>query len=394
MKTKEEILKELIEKSNEAHNGEYDYALIDVYNGYDRDYPIVCHKKDKNGNEHGVFYKKFYYHIKYKRGCPECMKEEISRKYTKPSEKFVEEYNNDNIPYEIKDISEYTTMNGKITFICHKIDAYGNEHGEFTSTPSNIVRKGICPTCRNEKRTINKDDFYKRCKEIHGNKYIYDETIPFVGGKTMLRIWCPIHGWFEQTARGHISGYGCQKCANIAKAACHTDDNSSFLVKAKIEHGYNYEYLDEYAGNKIKIRIKCNRCGRIFMQTPNAHLQGSGCPYCKRSKLEERAGIILDRLSIKYTEWKTFDWLRKSKYKSQSLDYYLDDFNVAIECQGSQHFKPYGFKSSAQRFAEDMERDKRKFELCMNHGVKLFYINYWEDVEEKLMNILKEISAV
>lgn len=40
-------------------------------------------------------------------------------------------------------------------------------------------------------------------------------------------------------------------------------------------------------------------------------------------------------MNIKYERYKKFSWLKK-----QNLDFYLPDYNIAIECQGIQHFEP------------------------------------------------------
>jgi very-short-patch-repair endonuclease len=59
------------------------------------------------------------------------------------------------------------------------------------------------------------------------------------------------------------------------------------------------------------------------------------------------------------------DWLGK-----QSLDFFLSDCKVGIECQGSQHF-------IEDKFMKELEiiksRDLKKKQLCKENGVKLIY---------------------
>ena len=53
---------------------------------------------------------------------------------------------------------------------------------------------------------------------------------------------------------------------------------TEFIEKARVIHGDKFDYeLAEYKGTDIKIKIKCKEHG-IFEQTPNSHLNGSGCP--------------------------------------------------------------------------------------------------------------------
>lgn len=59
-----------------------------------------------------------------------------------------------------------------------------------------------------------------------------------------------------------------------------------FITDAKKVHGdkYDYSLISEYVNNKTRVPIKCNRCGEVFWQKPNAHLNGNNCPYCWAKK--------------------------------------------------------------------------------------------------------------
>ena len=58
-----------------------------------------------------------------------------------------------------------------------------------------------------------------------------------------------------------------------------------FIEKAIKKHGdkYDYSLIELYEGNKIKVPIICKEHG-VFMQRPNDHLTGNGCPDCKRAR--------------------------------------------------------------------------------------------------------------
>ena len=55
------------------------------------------------------------------------------------------------------------------------------------------------------------------------------------------------------------------------------------------------------------------------------------------------------------------------------LDFYLPKQNVAIECQGEQHFKPIEFWGGNKGLEERIERDERKYSLCKNNGLDILY---------------------
>ena len=62
-----------------------------------------------------------------------------------------------------------------------------------------------------------------------------------------------------------------------------------------------------------------------------------------------------------------FDWL-----SLQKLDFYLNDYNVAIECQGIQHEKPIERFGGEEEFEIQQEHDKRKREYANKNGYKRY----------------------
>ncbi len=57
-------------------------------------------------------------------------------------------------------------------------------------------------------------------------------------------------------------------------------NTQEFIDRAKLVHNERYVYDKvEYTTNKNKVEIICSIHGN-FMQTPNAHLAGAGCPEC------------------------------------------------------------------------------------------------------------------
>lgn len=69
-----------------------------------------------------------------------------------------------------------------------------------------------------------------------------------------------------------------------------------------------------------------------------------------------------------------------------SYDVFIAGLNVAIEYQGKQHFEPVDFFGWEEGYRKTVERDKLKKQLSDEHGVKLIYINYWEDITMKLID--------
>lgn len=68
-----------------------------------------------------------------------------------------------------------------------------------------------------------------------------------------------------------------------------------------------------------------------------------------------------------------------------SYDVFISELNVAIEYQGKQHFEPVEFFGGAKAFESVQLRDKLKAQLSRENGVKLVYINYWEEITPELI---------
>lgn len=69
----------------------------------------------------------------------------------------------------------------------------------------------------------------------------------------------------------------------------------------------------------------------------------------------------------------------KYKQGKKSLDFYLPEYNVAIEYQGSQHFVPIGYFGGKEHLKQQIERDKAKYQLCKDNNIDIFYIVKKED---------------
>ena len=89
-----------------------------------------------------------------------------------------------------------------------------------------------------------------------------------------------------------------------------------------------------------------------------------------KSTLEEEIEEFLIINNIQYIPQKGFKWLRYKR--PQKLDFYLPDYNVAIECQGIQHFKdvPF-FKYSRRTPIKILDENKKK--LCEENGIRMLY---------------------
>lgn len=154
-----------------------------------------------------------------------------------------------------------------------------------------------------------------------------------------------------------------------------------FIEDARKIHGNKYDYSKvEYVNDRTLVRIIYPIHGE-FLQTPNIHFQGCGCQKCNESHLEKCVSKVLEDNKIEYVYQKKFDWLGK-----QSLDFYLPEYNIAIECQGIQHYKPVKHFGGEENFIKTLNRDKIKLLKVLENNIKMVYVN-----DNNKNNFLKEI---
>ena len=122
------------------------------------------------------------------------------------------------------------------------------------------------------------------------------------------------------------------------------------------------------------------------MVRPNSLLSGKGCPICSESHGERNARKWFEEHKIRYVSQKVFDDCKDKKVLP--FDFYLPDYNICIEYQGEQHYRPIEYFGGEEQFKTQYKHDKIKRDYCKNNNIRLLEIPYWENVEETLNNFL------
>lgn len=255
---------------------------------------------------------------------------------------------------------EYINTTSKVCIICPK-------HGEFWQSPNHHLNGNNCPKCAHQSYLHTTESFIDEAKKVHGDKYDYSK-VEYVNSHTKVCIICPIHGEFWQLPTNHLRGRGCAKCKAKATSDRQTSSRDEFIRKANIIHGNKYDYSKvNYINSQTKVCIICPKHGE-FWQKPNAHLGGKGCRLCRESHLEREMRVALINNNITFSIGSHFVWLGR-----QHLDFYLPEYNVAIECQGEQHFIKANKFNRKRTLDEIIAQDVLKNELCKTNNVKLIY---------------------
>lgn len=175
------------------------------------------------------------------------------------------------------DLYDYSKVSS--TYDGHSASIICARHGEFKQVMSSHINGTHCKTCSIEKRSkklrLPTSEFLRRANILHDGKYDYSK-VKYNNNRDRVIIICPKHGEFEQILLGHLTGYGCRKCAREASFTT----NEEFVRRCEIKHEryYNYSKVN-YTDSRNKVTIICPKHGE-FEQTAAAHLKGSKCPKC------------------------------------------------------------------------------------------------------------------
>ena len=340
-----------IQHASKQHHNKYDYSIT-VYRGNKEPIEYICPK-------HGVIKQVAGTHLVS--GCPYCANNVAIDK-----ERFIEMVNEKfGNKFDLSGI-DYKGFKG------HKIIITCPVHGPFEMTPASFIRsKYGCPKCciegRADKFRLSRDEFVQRSSEVHNYKYDYSLIRDDMKMDEPVKIICPDHGVFIIKPTVHLhTKVGCPKCRGRQMTV------KDFIRDATKIHGKRYDYsLVEFKKYTDKVKIICPKHG-IFTQRANIHARvGMGCPKCSESHLERKVQLALEKRKIKYIYQKPFDWLRfKGK---QYLDFYLPKYNVAIECQGVQHFVADFRDGGQEGLALRQKMDENKYNLCKKHGIRILY---------------------
>jgi hypothetical protein len=325
-------------------------------------------------------------HLLSGRGCKVCGKEkrgqynalmnELARKTFIEKAKKIhgDKYDYSKVNYIKNDI--------KVTIGCHI-------HGDFEITPNAHLNGQGCKKCGIERvhnaQRKSKEEFVEEAKKIHGDKYDYSK-VEYKNTNDKVCIICPKHGEFWQSPLKHLYGRGCRKCGREFAAQLQSLTTETFIEKAKKIHGNKYDYSKvEYNGYEKKVKIICPIHGE-FEQTPDSHLQGSGCRQCS-SRLSKNEDEIYNFIGDLIGKENVLKSVRDILRNHSEIDIFIPSKNIGIEYNGCRWH--------SEQFGKGKYYHLNKTEECFKKGIRLIqifedeYIDKKELILDKIKHIIK-----
>ena len=323
-------------------------------------------------------------HLLSGRGCKECGKEKRAKwnelQNQEAGKTFIDKAKKiHGDKYDYSKVN-YVKNNVKITLICPK-------HGEFEITPNAHLNGQGCKKCAIERthdlQRKTKEQFIIDAKKIHGNRYDYSK-VEYEGTDKKVCIICPKHGEFWQTPNKHLQGQGCRKCGREKTSYLQSFTTESFIEKAKLIHGNKYDYSKtEYKGYDEKITITCPIHGD-FEQTPDSHLQGSGCRICS-NKLSKNENEIYNFICDLIGKDNVIKSDRLTLKNHSEIDILIPSKNIGIEYNGCRWH--------TEQFGKGKYYHLNKTNECLTNGIKLIHIFEDEYIDKKqiILNKIKHL---
>lgn len=257
---------QMIQRFKNKHGETFDYSYVEYKNAKTK-VKIKC-------LEHGVFEQTAHSHLSGN-GCPKCAGKLLTE------DVFLKRLSSKGFE-RVSYLSGYINMTSKITFTC-------SEHGNFTSTPSHILKsKNGCRKCADQaigtslssgedkiKKNINATGVFKYIGLVYNGHYC-------VNSKSVVTVECLKHGIVEERKYSSLlRSVGCHLCLLELQIEAKSYTQDDFIRKANEKHKFEYGYSNVvYQNSTESVDVVCSEHG-MFSVKATDHLQGQGCPNCR-----------------------------------------------------------------------------------------------------------------
>lgn len=240
------------------------------------------------------------------------------------------------------------------------------------------------------KLDIRKSNFLNKIKEVHGDKITLLSEYKDTKGK--IKFKCNICETEDEVrADKLLEGRGCKNCSSWKFS------KDTFVKILNDTYNDQYELISDFINMSTPIKLLHKPCGTILdIKSPTKFInKKENLCYicnCSRSKGEIETKRILDECHIEYEYQKKYkDLILKNHL---SYDFYIPKYDLCIEFNGSQHYKPVEQFGAEKGFVNQILRDAIKQAYCEDNNINLLVIPFWEyrNIENILINKIKELK--
>lgn len=343
--------------------------------------------------------------------------------------------------------TSYESATSKLTFKCHCGATFQSTIYNFINKKYKVCKN--CARKKQTENIKNRFTYEEVLEFVNKNSKSKLLSTEYDNANEKLKFKCLCGNEFYTSFKHfkYSNQRQCKICGYKNGAKSQSTSHEEFIRIVKEKLGSEYEVLSIYKNNTSNVRMLHKKCGREYEQRGGKIKQGQRCPYCYASKkrsvkdveaeimsicgdslklykyngsesilLECSCGNIFERTitqirrrkgafcpkckcsygirviekfladnNILYKREFKFD---ECKYKNKlPFDFYLPDYNMCIEYDGEQHFRPLKHWGGEDKFQLLKIRDSIKDDFCKKNNIKLLRISYKDNdcIEDILM---------
>lgn len=284
---------------------------------------------------------------------------------------------------------EYITIKDCYKFKCGKCGKIFRCKLDYLVNSERRNEHFVCRKCSREELACNQRENYEDILKVFSENDIvplFDKE-DYKNSQSKLK-YKTTEGYLGEIGYGHLKKRGMDDVSMFQQDSKYFEYNINLLCE---KLGVNFDGIFEYKENinRTLLSISCPECGNIFHTTKVNLIKGkTRCNSCtkKKSKIEKKTEEWLNNNKIRFTEQKKFENLKYKKYLF--FDFYLEDLNLVIECDGEFHYSVNSL-TTKKEFDLQKIRDGIKNEYCKENNIKLLRIPYWDFKNKKYEQILE-----
>jgi hypothetical protein len=261
------------------------------------------------------------------------------------------------------DLYDYSLLPNCDIKVNDKHDIVCKKHGKFKQSLRQHYRGAHCPKCSGENKPQNSPDvnYLKKCIVKYGDTIDYSNTV-YKNSRTKITYVCEKHGEITQSPKHHLKK-GCPKCSYENKyQPRYKYKDIHHLIKILHDiHDSKYQYeFTELPKPHDHIEIICTKHGKFIKQLHIHKNSKEGCPKCNNI-LPSKEENIIENILIGYNIY--YNKNVRNIIAPKELDFYLPDYNLAIEVNGVYWHSELQGKGKYYHINKTDECEKKEIQL-------------------------------
>lgn len=276
---------------------------------------------------------------------------------------------NEQFKKEISELvnDEYIFLDEYVNYMTHIKVKHNMCQHIYMVTPSSFIQGSRCPKCSYSALKTN-DKFKKEIENLTRGEYkVLSEYKKSKEDIELIHVKCGHK--YKVKPNNFLSGQRCPNCRykNLSKKVMKEQRRFEEDVFALV--GNEYIFMENYNGNKKKLKIKHDKCGFIYKVSPDNFLRGNRCPDCAWNTRRTPEKFEAEVKKITGTEYSVVKPYKENgnkiaiKHKNCEHEYFVDrhEFIRGTRCPRCRESKGERVISNYLDFNDYLYKRERVF---------------------------------